>query len=253
MKRSPTIPILFMSLFLVALSANLTLAQEPTRPEGWVEASHGKEVDPNYEVVFPQAAVNTMTITIEPETWQAMLDDMTELYGEFGARPGMGGMGGDRPEGNFDPGQRPSDGEMPEGGQPPQGGQMPGGGQPPQDGQPPAAMGQRPPGGMGGDMFGTDTNPMWATADIEFDGQVWTNVGIRFKGNSSLMSTWGSGTYKLPFKLDFDQFEDDYPEIENQRFYGFQKLSFSSNWSDASLLREKVTADIFREAGVPAA
>jgi hypothetical protein len=57
----------------------------------------------------------------------------------------------------------------------------------------------------------------------------------------------------LPFRLEFDEFEDDYPEIKNQRFYGFKKLSLSSNWSDNSLLREKLTADIFREAGVPAA
>ncbi|MCL4239371.1 MAG: CotH kinase family protein [Anaerolineae bacterium] len=118
----------------------------------------------------------------------------------------------------------------------------------------PPAMGERPGGmGAGGMALGTSQNPIWVAADIEFEGQTWTNVGIRFKGNSSLMSTWGSGTWKLPFKLDFDEFEDDYPEIKNQRFYGFKQLSFSSNWSDPSLLREKVTADIFREAGVPAA
>ncbi|GAH57013.1 unnamed protein product, partial [marine sediment metagenome] len=37
------------------------------------------------------------------------------------------------------------------------------------------------------------------------------------------------------------------------RFYGFKQLSLSSNFSDSSFLREKVAADIFREAGVPAA
>jgi spore coat protein CotH len=105
---------------------------------------------------------------------------------------------------------------------------------------------------MMGGMLGTDTNPIWVTADLDFNGQTWTNIGMRFKGNSSLMSTWGSGDYKLPFKLDFDKFEDDYPQIDNQRFYGFEQVSFSSNWSDDSLLRERITADIFREAGVPA-
>ncbi|MBN1964783.1 MAG: CotH kinase family protein, partial [Anaerolineae bacterium] len=34
---------------------------------------------------------------------------------------------------------------------------------------------------------------------------------------------------------------------------GFKQLSFSSNWSDDSLLRERVTADVFRDAGVPSA
>ncbi len=104
-----------------------------------------------------------------------------------------------------------------------------------------------------GALEGDDTNPMWVTATIEFEGVVWENVGLRFKGNSSLSSTWRNGGSKFPLKLDFDEFEDDYPEIDDQRFYGFKQLSLSSNFSDNSLLREKVAADIFRESGVPAA
>jgi spore coat protein CotH len=77
-------------------------------------------------------------------------------------------------------------------------------------------------------------------------------VGVRFKGNSSLRDAWTSGTYKIPFRFDFDEFEDTYPEIDNQRFYGFKKLTLSSGYKDGSLIREKVTADIFRSLGVPA-
>lgn len=108
-------------------------------------------------------------------------------------------------------------------------------------------------GGDVGALEGDDTNPMWVTATIEFEGGVWENVGLRFKGNSSLSSTWRNGGDKFPLKLDFDEFEDDYPEIDDQRFYGFKQLSLSSNFSDSSFLREKVAADIFRESGVPAA
>lgn len=97
----------------------------------------------------------------------------------------------------------------------------------------------------------TDENPIWVTAAIEFEGTTWEHVGIRFKGNSSLQSAWSAGNLKIPFKLDFDQFEDDYPEIDDQRFYGFKQLSLASNFSDDSYLREKVTADIFRDFGVP--
>jgi spore coat protein CotH len=82
---------------------------------------------------------------------------------------------------------------------------------------------------------------------------VWEHVGIRFKGNSSLRSAWTSGNLKIPFKLDFDQYEDEYPEIDDQRFYGFKQLSFANQFSDASYLREKVTADIFRDFGLPSA
>lgn len=85
-----------------------------------------------------------------------------------------------------------------------------------------------------------------------YRGKQWHHAGIRFKGNSSLTSTWGSGSYKLPFRFDFDEFEETYPEIRNQRFFGFQQLSLSSGFPDDSLIREKVVGDIFRIAGVPA-
>lgn len=55
---------------------------------------------------------------------------------------------------------------------------------------------------------------------------------------------------KLPFKLDFDEFEDDYPQIDNQRFYGFKKLSLKNNYHDDSMLREKVAGDVFRNGGL---
>ncbi|MBK8903243.1 MAG: CotH kinase family protein [Anaerolineaceae bacterium] len=76
---------------------------------------------------------------------------------------------------------------------------------------------------------------------------------MRFKGNSSLSSAWSSGSLELPFKLDFDEFEDDYPEIDNQRFYGFKQLSLSNNFRDESFLRDTVVADIMEDAGVPSA
>lgn len=258
-----------MMAFTLALSSLLLLIGMPSasyaqdevaRPNGWQEVSHSNDVDPDYSIVFPQDNVNTMTITIDPQEWQAMQEDMTTLYGEFGTRSMMGGAGrggfgggemAELPEGfqppfevpegfpGFEPGQIP-DGELP---QPPEGfqgferGQGPGGG------------------GFGGGnlIMGSGQDPMWVAVDINLGDEVWTNVGFRFKGNSSLAGAWGSGSLKLGFRLNFDKFEDDYPEINNQRFYGFKKLSFSSNWNDDSFLREKVVADIFREAGVPAA
>jgi spore coat protein H len=97
-----------------------------------------------------------------------------------------------------------------------------------------------------------DFTPIFSAASIFFNGIEWYNAGVRFKGNSSLRSTWQSGCMKLAFRFDLDEFEDDYPEIKNQRFYGFQKIAFSNNYDDQSFLHEKVAADIFRDAGVKA-
>jgi spore coat protein H len=112
-------------------------------------------------------------------------------------------------------------------------------------------------GGMGGGAggvpsFGTG-EPDYFAVTIKFSEKIWTNVGFRLKGNSSLNSIWRSGIYKLPFRLNMDEFEDQFSAIKNQRFYGFQELSMSPGYGDNSLMREKLAADIFREAGVPAA
>jgi hypothetical protein len=43
------------------------------------------------------------------------------------------------------------------------------------------------------------------------------------------------------------------PATRNQRFYGFQKLTFSSNFADDSMLKEVLATEAFRDQGVPAA
>lgn len=99
-------------------------------------------------------------------------------------------------------------------------------------------------------LIDSDKDPIFVPADVYYNGTQWYRVGIRFKGNSSLQSSWNRGILKLPFKLDFDEFEDDYPQIKNQRFYGFKKFSLKNNFDDKSQMREKVAADVFAKAGL---
>ena len=105
-------------------------------------------------------------------------------------------------------------------------------------------------GSGGGGLIDTDEDPIFVPAEVFYNGIEWYRVGVRFKGNSSLQSSWSSGILKLAFKLDFDEYEDDYPQIDNQRFYGFKKLSLKNNYNDKSMLREKVAGDVFRNAGL---
>jgi len=53
------------------------------------DAAHSSKADPDYEVVFPVDRVNVMTITISPEHWIEMYENMTELDGEFGTNYGQ--------------------------------------------------------------------------------------------------------------------------------------------------------------------
>ena len=106
-------------------------------------------------------------------------------------------------------------------------------------------------GGAGGGF--SNENPIFRPADIYYKGIQWYKVGACFKGNSSLSFSWRNGIGKFSFKLDFDEFEDTYPQIDNQRFYGFKQFSLKNNFDDKSELREKVASDIFRESGIPSA
>lgn len=160
------------------------------RSANWTEETHGNDVDPNYSVVFPEDEVNEITLTISPENWQAMLDEMTAEFGSFGGSSGSAGQGS------------------------------------------------------------IDYDPEYVSADITFDDTEWTDVGVRFKGQSTLGRTWTSGSYKISLKLDFDHYEDENPDIKNQRFYGFDELSLKSGIGDDSLLKDKVVPEIFNEVGV---
>ncbi|WP_437284167.1 CotH kinase family protein [Sorangium sp. So ce406] len=213
--------------------------------------------EPDYGAAFPQDRVPRLDITITPENWQALLDDMTELVGPFG-EGGPGGPGGPGEPGGPDAGPPEelfaaceglavddactaqlfgdelagtcaefSDGRLfciPSGG----------------------------PGGPGGDDVDLiDGTPVYVECDVATEGGAWRHVGIRFKGNSSLAMAWSQGISKLPLRLSFDRFEDEYPEIKDQRFHGFKNLSLSNGTADQSLLREKIATEIFGKAGVP--
>lgn len=155
----------------------------------WTTETHSKDADANFNEVFEDNTVKRLDFVITEARWQAMLDNMTSLYGTFGQR-GASGF--------------------------------------------------------------SDENPVFVPGEVFFEGKQWYKVGLRFKGNSSLQSSWQSGILKLSFKLDFDEFEDDYPQIKNQRFHGFKKLSLKNNYDDKSMLREKVATDVFRNAGLVA-
>lgn len=193
----------------------------------WSEATHSNDVEPNFDIVFAQDEVMRINITIDSADWDAM---WTDLSSNFGSSGGGGGM-------------VPDDGMIPEG---------PGGGMPPGGGPGGDMM---PPGGdMGGAAAGASSyEPMWVPCTINFNDKDWYEVGVRFKGNSSLSSTYSSGNKKLSLKLDFDQFEDDNPSLKNQRFYGFKQLNLNNNYNDLALMRDKVAADLFRSFGLAAA
>jgi len=97
-----------------------------------------------------------------------------------------------------------------------------------------------------------DPDFKYVECTVRFEGRVWEHVGVRFKGASSSIYPWWHGFEKYPLKLDFDEFEDDWPEWKNQRFFGMKKLNLSNGIADPTYLREMLCLSIMRENGVTA-
>lgn len=205
------------------------------------EPAHGKSVTPNYSIVFPNDKVNRIDIKIDAANWTEMQDDLKSNISSSGRMPPPSEIPPPGVPGNLHQ-QRMHEGP------PPGGFEMRPGMENDSIHSPNRARRMGPP--PGGRPGGQDYQPIWANCDILFNNEKWSKVGIRFKGNSSLRSAYQSGIKKLSFKLDFEQFEDEFPEIKNQRFYGFKQLNLKNNYEDQSLIREKVVSDLFAEFGL---
>ncbi len=218
----------------VALTA---CANEVHRPSGWSEATHGADVAPDYVRLFDADVVHAIEISIAPADYAAMQSDLERLLADSPFRGAM--PGGPLPMLGSDAGAAAP---FP-----------PGAGPPAPAGDVPAAGGVAPEGINldGADLDLLSVDPIYVPIELRHDGAIWTQVGMRYKGNSSLTVSGGQG--KLPFRLDFDEFEGQHPEVDDQRFYGFNELTFSSNWGDDSQLRECFATELLRDRGVPAA
>lgn len=83
----------------------------------------------------------------------------------------------------------------------------------------------------------------YGMADVTVDGETVLGVGLRYKGNGTFIE--GQQFGRLPFKIDFNEYDDDL------KFRGLTKINFNNNASDPSLLREALSYEMFREAGIP--
>ena len=91
-------------------------------------------------------------------------------------------------------------------------------------------------------VFGIDF--VQVNADVEFEGQSFKNVGLRYKGQGTFLES--RGTNKRSFKIDLNQFE------KGQKLAGVSKLNLHNNHTDPSWMNEVLSHRLFRDAGVPA-
>jgi spore coat protein CotH len=79
---------------------------------------------------------------------------------------------------------------------------------------------------------------------ISIADQVLHNVGIRFKGNGSFLA--GMFGSRFSFKIDFNEYDEDL------EYLGLTKINLNSNITDATMLREAISYELFRDAGIEA-
>ncbi|MBU1243024.1 hypothetical protein KKD52_11555, partial [Myxococcota bacterium] len=106
----------------------------------WTEATHGK-IDPDYDLVFPQEAMQRFEIIVAPEQWAILQQDLDDHLAGTQGGPGI-------------------------------------------------------------DLG--DWEPVFVPCTVRYNGRDWYQVGIRVKGNSSLVATYNMNIEKFSFKLDFD-------------------------------------------------
>ena len=82
----------------------------------------------------------------------------------------------------------------------------------------------------------------YGRADVTLDGQTIRGVGLRYKGNGTFIV--GHKTGKYPFKIDFNEYR------ESASFRGLTKVNLNNNATDPSMMREALSYELFREAGI---
>lgn len=103
---------------------------------------------------------------------------------------------------------------------------------------------QGPEGGRNGiaAAFGIVFN--YVHADLEFGTNVFKNVGIRYKGNGTFLSSREG--LKRSLKIDLNHF------VKGQKFAGMSQLNLHNSVRDPSGMNEAIAYRIYREGGLPA-
>ena len=93
-------------------------------------------------------------------------------------------------------------------------------------------------------------NPMNKTkyqAAVVIDGERLEQVSFSTKGNTSLLAVAGDPeSDRYSFKLNFGKF------VEGQTYHGLNKLSLNNLYADATCLKDYLSYELFRKAGVDA-
>ena len=96
------------------------------------------------------------------------------------------------------------------------------------------------------DLLENPTDKTKYEVNVKIDGEELASVSFATKGNSSLANVASSESDRYSFKLNFGKF------IENQTYYGLDKLNLQNIYADATYMKDYFSYEIMREVGVNA-
>ena len=92
----------------------------------------------------------------------------------------------------------------------------------------------------------TCTNEEYALCTVIIDGEVYNNVAIRAKGNTSLSSVRSYGNNRYSFKIEFDHYNN------GGSYHGLDKLSLNNVIQDNTYMKDYLAYTLMNEMGVAA-
>ncbi|GHU86688.1 hypothetical protein FACS189476_00330 [Spirochaetia bacterium] len=92
-------------------------------------------------------------------------------------------------------------------------------------------------------MLATATAEQYIQCNVVIDGDSVNSVGIRPKGNSSLVKAFQSDTERYGFKIEFDHY------VSGRTYYGLDKLALNNIAQDYTYLKDYISFEMMREAG----
>lgn len=82
------------------------------------------------------------------------------------------------------------------------------------------------------------------TCTLEIDNEVYKNVAIRGKGNTSLMQVESYGNDRYSFKVEFDHYDS------TKSYYGLDKLALNNIIQDNTYMKDYLTYQMMADMGV---
>lgn len=90
----------------------------------------------------------------------------------------------------------------------------------------------------------TSLEKNYFSCNVVIDGETFSQVGVRTKGNSTLVQSISQGWDRQSLVLNFGKFN------KSQRYYGLDKLSLYNNACDSSYMKNMICLDMMRSQGI---